>query len=454
MDDAQLPAKASGFLRDAWERRFKDPSRRRGYFIAYCLGCIAGYVSYWFTRTSPGFPWGGPGDFTTFYTAALILRSGEGQLLYDLATQARVQQALLLPYGWVFQDGLLPYIYPPFFAFLFIPLTYMPLQAAFHVWNLISLLLLAASVRCLRRAAWPAASRLMAGLAVLAFFPIFEAFYKGQSINLAIFFFSLAYVALKKGHEGKAGFCLAAALFKPQLAVVFVFVMLVKQRWRALRAFAAGGLLLLLASWLLVGLQGIGSYAGLTTRTMTWNGVYNFLPGCMPNLRGTVYRLAEAAGTLSNASSSWMLLATAVLSTLVVAAVLHSWKGAWKTDDAAFDLRFAVTVVAASLVTPYIYGHDLSLLVVAALVAAPALERIAGHRLVEYLVAGGHLALVSAIFLKSEAAAQVTVVALLVALYSLCRHIGSVTDTQISELVRPEQDAGRRDKRNVRGSFS
>src|SRR5512147_120567 len=103
-------------LKHFFAERFDDPIKSRRYFLAYCLGCCLGFCGYWFSRTSPGFPFGGPSDFTTFYTGALIIRSGNAQQLYDLITQAGVQKSLLLPYGWLFKDGLLPYIYPPFFA--------------------------------------------------------------------------------------------------------------------------------------------------------------------------------------------------------------------------------------------------------------------------------------------------------------------------------------------------
>ena len=403
-----------------------DSVTRLRCFFAYCVGCLLGYTGYWLARTTPGFPWGGPGDFTSFCTGALIFRSGHSQQLYDLVLQASVQRSLLRPYGWIFKDGLLPYIYPPFFAPLIIPLSYLPLGVAFHVWNLISLAFLLASVKVLLNQQHRGTSRdfLVAGLVVLSFFPVFEAFYKGQSVCLVLFAFALAYVNLKRGHEGWAGVALAIGLIKPQLVVFVALVLLTQRRWRAILSLGGAGLLLAGLSWVLVGTQGMKAYASLSRSVMMWNGLYNFLPTRMANVRGTVYRFARAFELVGGAEpAAWvLLLATVGCSAILLVLILRCWKGGWRPTGATFDLKFAFTLIGTLLLTPYLYGHDLSLLVLAGFIILGALNQLGEEPSAQALLAAGHMAFMIAFFFGgAEGGAQVMMIALLAAMGYLAR---------------------------------
>ena len=53
---------------------------------------------------------------------------------------------------------------------------------------------------------------------------------------------------LRRGRDGWAGACLSCLAFKPQLAVASALVLLVRGRWRALAAGAAGA-----TAWLAIG---------------------------------------------------------------------------------------------------------------------------------------------------------------------------------------------------------
>jgi hypothetical protein len=415
-------------LCEALARRLDDRQYRRRYFLAYCLGCLLGYVGYWFSRASPGFPWGGPGDFTTFYTGALIFRSGHAQQLYDLAVQREIQDLLLRSHGWMFQDGLLPYVYPPFFAPLFIPLTFLPLSIAFHVWNLITLAFLLASVRLLLKDQDRCSSRefFTASLMVLAFFPVFESFYKGQSSFLVLFGLTYTYLLLKRGYDGRAGFALAVGLIKPQLVLVVALVLLIQRRRRAISAFVASSLLLSILCWILVGTQAISAYFSLSRSVMTWDGAFNFIPGRMPNLRGTIYRVADVFRLLSGAqpSTQAMLLTALALSFIVLIWIMHCWKGTWKPTAYRFHLQFAFTIIGTLLITPYIYGHDLSLVVLAGFLVFGALKRYGKADQAQAFLATGHIMALSPLFFGSiEGSAQVIMLALAAAMVWLSRMI-------------------------------
>jgi len=134
------------------------PGRARRLFLAYCVAMLLAFAILIPPVAMEGFPVWGPGDFTAFYTAGYIVRTGNAHHLYDLDLQTRVQQQFLLPHGWTFDGGLLPYANPPFFALLFVPLSLLPLLWAFHLWNLINLSLLFGSLGLLlfHRQEWSA----------------------------------------------------------------------------------------------------------------------------------------------------------------------------------------------------------------------------------------------------------------------------------------------------------
>src|ERR1700704_1311624 len=78
-------------------------------------------------------------DFTAFYAAADIVRSGNGHQLYDLTLQAQVERDQL---GRSPELPLLPFLRPGYEALLFVPFTFLPYLAGFAAWNVAGLLFL------------------------------------------------------------------------------------------------------------------------------------------------------------------------------------------------------------------------------------------------------------------------------------------------------------------------
>jgi hypothetical protein len=396
--------------------------------VAYCIGLILGYALYIPGRTMPGFPAGGPGDFVIYYTGASMVRDGNGSRLYDLGLQSQVQQTFLIQHGWKYAGGLLPYVNPPFLAGFLVPLSFLPLAYAFHIWNLACILMLLFCIRTFLPG--PAVSRalLVRVVIVLSFFPVFEALWQGQSSFVVLLAFTLCYRGLKKQADGKAGIVLALGLMKPQLIAVPAGTFLCLRRWRTVAALGLAGIVLLLFSWILVGTDGLVSYLALSSKMMNWAGVRGMHPTLMPNLRGTVYRLAEWFGfrTEPEAVAAWLSMAALACGFAIFLLFVRTWHKRCRLGSAEFDLCFAEMVICSLFLSPHLYGHDLSLLVLAGFLVARYFEGRGKMAQRNRLLCLGHMGITLPYLLglSLELRAQVIAVLLVILMVMLGRESG------------------------------
>ena len=85
----------------------------------------------------------GYSDFISFYTAGQILQRDEAEKLYDLNLQYEIQREHAP--GVNIRAGALPFVRPPFEAWLFLPLAKLDYFSAFLLWDLLTIALLIAT---------------------------------------------------------------------------------------------------------------------------------------------------------------------------------------------------------------------------------------------------------------------------------------------------------------------
>lgn len=307
-------------------------------------------------RIERGYP-----DFTIFYTAATVLRAGQGHQLYNARVQYEVQKVA----GEVSsRRGPLPYNHPPFEALIFLPLTLLPYPLAFAVWDLLNLgmlfavgLLLRRSVSALRQVPpWEFV------VASLAFFPVFACFLQGQDSILLLLLCALAFNALKRDADLLAGCWLALGTFKFQLMVPIVLLLFIWKRRRVAAGFAAVSILLGLVSAALVGWDGLLHYPGYALQIARAPSLGGVPAELMPNLRGLLtgwpFPFTGTVGTV-------VALLTSVL--LVLFAGVMAWKSSLPEK---LDLQFSLAIVVAGLAGWHTNAHDLSLLVLSLVLVA------------------------------------------------------------------------------------
>ena len=95
---------------------------------------------------------------------------------------------------------------------------------------------------------------------ILAFFPVWYCLGQGQDSILLVFLFALSFWLWRRGQDDAAGFVLAMGLFRPQLVLPFVLTAFLAGRWKFVRGFIPGAVLVVGLSTLVVGLHGMGEF--------------------------------------------------------------------------------------------------------------------------------------------------------------------------------------------------
>jgi len=308
-------------------------------------------------RIKQGYP-----DFTVYYTAATILRNGLGHQLYDAHVQYEVQKRSVGVIAT--RRSALPYIHPPFEALIFLPLSYLPYPQAFALWDLLNVgalfgvgLLLRKSVGGLGRIpAWEFV------LGCLAFFPVFICFLQGQDSVLLLLLCGLGFNALKKRADLLAGCWFALGMFKFQFVIPIVLLIGIWKWRRAAIGFVVVSTLLVLIS---VGFAGWGSllrYPEFALQIANTPGLGGVAAEFAPNLRGLALgwplHFSRTVGSAVALVSSILLF------------VFAAWKGRSRIPQENLELRFSLAVIVSMLIAWQTNMHDLSLLVLPAVLIA------------------------------------------------------------------------------------
>ena len=296
---------------------------------------------------------GGSNDFMHLYAAGRMTRLGHGGQLFDPRSQYAVQREISevvraagMPY---------PYLRPPFEALLFVPLSYLPLTAAYLLWTAINLLLIWVFFRLLRSRV-PALQRIPQPfwlIAELAFFPVIIVLGQGQDVLLLLLLFTLAFLALSRKREWSAGAWLGLGLFRPQFVLPLVCVLAWSRRWGVVLGVALAAL----------------GWGVITATVFGWPMLLDY----PRHLFSSEQALNQEGSLLDQMPSIHGLLSVllrplpaVVIVTLVavVSAIVLLWAARFYRLHRAHSLglAFSAALVASILVSYHAFDHSLSLL--------------------------------------------------------------------------------------------
>ncbi len=337
-------------------------SRLRFALTSFYLGMMVVHcVLFWVVRQQIV---SGSSDFRIFYTAGLMLRRGEGRVLYSVERQDEIEREFAP--AAVARGGPLPYNHPPFEAAWYAPATYLPYFSAFSLWFTVNILLLAGSVYSIRSYVPILAAKFkwLLVLAPLAFFPVAYAFLQGQDSILLLALCCFAYSLFRNSKDLPAGVCLGLGLFKFHLVLPFAFILLLHRRWRALAGLSLMAVAELGISWVIVGGRELFYYPHFAWGVNRQQAAGVIVPANMPNLRG----LFTGWRTM-NPPPHWiegLLLATS-LGLLLWAS--RQWRPSDLRDTRRWDCGFSICLVASFLVGYHSYNQDMSFLLLPLLLA-------------------------------------------------------------------------------------
>jgi hypothetical protein len=313
-------------------------------------------------------PWkeimAGKNDFAVFYSSAAMVHEGQASRLYDWNSENhfihRVSDLTRPPLNHL-----------PYELLIFVPFTYLRFGAAYVLWTLLSLGMLAGVALLMRNLRPGASTFCLTFLTILAFFPVWFCLLQGQDSIVLLFLFALSFWLWTRGRDDMAGFLLGLGLFRPQLALPFVLVAFLAGKWKFVRGFVPGAALAVALSTWVVGFHGIAEFARFLVSQGTESSAgilgkqWTVWPSVMPTLRGFLWVCLPSGtpGMIRN-----VLLLCGTFGGLLWAAKRMRSAGA----GASFDLAFAIALATVLLVSFHSYLHDFSLMIIPLLIAGGA----------------------------------------------------------------------------------
>jgi Glycosyltransferase family 87 len=331
-----------------------------GVVVAYAIGLIARFFLHSWIFQADGKP--SCIDFSHMWVTGTLAGSGDPALVYNLSTFSAARADL----GGA--DACMPvlnhFVYPPTYLFFTYPLGLMPYIAAFAAWMVVTLLLYLVAIYLI-------VPRPIAILVALSPFPVFFNLFLGQNGFLLAGLMGLS-LALMERRPQLSGVLLGLLTFKPQIGILFPFALLVSRKWRVAVSATATSVVLIVASMIAFGYQGWPSFihalvdrgpnlSPISQESMRLESVYGFLwlAGVGPPVAWAI-QLAVAG--------------------IVAAVVCWVW-----ARPLPYPLKAAALCSAAAMATPFVHGHDLCVLAIAAaFLAKDGLTRgfLPGDRLV------------------------------------------------------------------------
>lgn len=297
-------------------------------------------------------------DFTIFYTAGRMVRSGQASTLYDPDAQYRTEKEFA-PNVRIRQAAL-PYVHTPFEALLFVPFTFVGYVPAYVLWTALNIALILLNLSLLRKhfTVVQALSPVLLVLAAAGFFPIAIGLIQGQDTILVLFSIVASMILLKDGRDGLAGAALGLGLFKFHFVAPLALIVAIR-RPRLLAGFVPMALGLGGLSILLVGIRGVVNYVHYVLHLERTGAGGAIMASDMPNLRGLIDTVMGLPTDTVGSMAMTLLCSIAVFWT----AQARIRRG----NESVLHL-FAFATIAAILISYHALPYDLVLLFPSALV--------------------------------------------------------------------------------------
>lgn len=309
--------------------------------VSYFAFLVAwAWASHGFTAADAGRP---GADFQVFWTASYLMLHGSPLQVYDHLALARADAGI---FGVFADPHPLPWLYPPASLLAIAPLAWLPYVVAYPVFVGVSVALyVSATMRVSKLSASMDTPRL--GAVVIAAAPcVLITALVGQNSLLTAAIAGFALGSLDK-KPVRAGLLIGLLAIKPQLAIVFPFVLIAARAYKTLGAAAASALAVSAAGVAMAGTASVTRFlanADVLRSALVEHGQHFWLSS----------PTAFAAFRLAGMPVAAAYLAHAFVAAVAICAACHVWR---RSDD--LRLRGAILAVATLLATPYAWHYEL-----------------------------------------------------------------------------------------------
>ncbi|MDB5298052.1 MAG: hypothetical protein JWO31_4035 [Phycisphaerales bacterium] len=332
-------------------------------------------------------------DFIAFYTGGSMVAEGRGRDLFDLKAVKRFQDDIAARHGVALGDALGPWWNPPFYAWVFAPLSRLPFGTATAVW-------VGLNAACAAAACWLLARTLPAaagadnaecervtsgGWRTRALVPVFvglsvpfiHALSHGQNACTSLLILTLTILAWRAERPVLAGMVAGLMAYKPQHAVVLGVVLALSVGWRAVLGLSVTGAALLLVT--VVTLPGsLGDFLHqmpANVRFVQERCVYMWERHATAKAFWRMLLQGRAIGPASDLVNLLTAASAAGVGLLLLrltpaARLLNPFDHADRSSPEHRDRLIAATVLATPLLMPFYFDYDLLLLAVPAVLLA------------------------------------------------------------------------------------
>ncbi|OXJ30492.1 hypothetical protein CFB82_27980 [Burkholderia sp. HI2714] len=326
--------------------------RRVVAYSAVALACYALFVAIWVAvvrhapATAPSRP--GP-DYAVFWSASYVMLHGSPWQAYDLPTFSRLAADLFPQFR---REDLVAWLYPPTNLLLVTPLALLPYAVGYPLFVAFGVVVFGfASSRVSGLGATPGLRRIGA-FALLAAPCVFVTGMFGQNAFLTASCAALA-VCWADRRPMWAGLCIGLLSAKPQMALLFPFVLVATRAWRTIAWAALATAAFAALSVLICGVESLRLFVAGTALART-----------LLLEQGIVFWLASpapfAAFRLAGLPPGAAYAAQACIAALAIAAACIVWM---RSRDVR--LRAAVLAVATLAANPYVWHYELAWLGIA-----------------------------------------------------------------------------------------
>jgi Glycosyltransferase family 87 len=294
-------------------------------------------------------------DFFYYFCVSKLVALGHGGQVYDSRRLGVLERSLAFPVR--VPGGLIPNVYPPFFAVALAPLADLPYLVAYILWLLLNCIALGSSLVYLEHYAQLGRTGVVVfRTAAFASLPVIVTLLLGQVSFLLLALLCITFHAARTHMDLVAGVSLGLTLIKPQYALPFILVLALQHRYRSLVAFAATAAFLFVVPIAVLGWSSDPSYIRTLMHAVDWG---SSVGGFAPKVNRSFGGFAQLLFPTSVATPVSIVLDVIALGAVVVAA--------FKSRE--IEVPFGLAVVVALLASQHVLIHDLTLLLIPAAIA-------------------------------------------------------------------------------------